>query len=76
MGRWGEPHFDSLTVVSSFRAIAHTLRRLPCLRRQALQIGFLSDLRFHSEWAQWRFPQAAIDAKIAESEQLVELLDE
>lgn len=40
-----------------------------------MQTGFLSSLKFHTSWAQEKFPQSTIDAKIDEVKQLLEILD-
>src|SRR3989344_490419 len=39
------------------------------------QNAFLSNLKFHTKWAQLLYPQASIDEKIAETRELVQLLE-
>lgn len=41
----------------------------------AIQEPFLSQVKFHTEWAQQRFPQVDIQAKVQEAQELVELLN-
>lgn len=48
--------------------------RLTPLQVFRMQKGFLSNLKFNTEWAQLQFPQALIDDKIAEAELHLEML--